>query len=1005
MAGEPRSGQRGFRLGRDQNPEKDNAFFRLANPAVQVLLFTAFMVGLVLLTTRTLTPDPRFDVQEGVPAPRDIKATRTFTYVETDDEATQEKREEAAWAVPKIYDFHLDLQNQKVNNIQRAFAAMRGRLDEALESKRSALLEPDPEPDVGVAKPDVAPPPPIESIKLTPEERVEAAEAVRAEFDQALQTIIDKESFKILARAGFSKSIEEALVGLVHEVMDHHIVPKRRLLEVEGSRGITLRTIAQGEVTRTERRLDFTSFLDTEEVAPELLRISPRHLIRLNEPEVKRAAINVSKAIIETNTEHNEEETAKARDLARAGVAELAHTRTFRKGENIVDNGHIITQQHARIIREMNRNSSNRLPRAQLLIGTIILLIVLLLLMYTFARANITKFRLQSKDLVLLGTVMLSLLLLQQLVAMAFESWGNDWSETYMSLVHYAIPLAVGAMLVRLVLNSETAVVYIILMTLFSGLGAGEPLEFIAYVTAGSLVGANAVGKVNHRMDLLKAGLMVGLVNALMICSVFLLRSELDAWVYLVAVVVGFSSGLMSGVLVSALLPLIEWAFNYTTDIKLLELADLNHPALRELIEQAPGSYHHSVIVGNLCKEAAEAINANPLLARVGAYYHDIGKGKNPQYFAENQRQGRNPHDKLKPNMSALIIKAHVKDGLELARQHNLPREIEDFIAQHHGTTLIAYFYHRAKSLEDPDIPEVDEKDYRYPGPKPQTRETAICLLADGIEAASRAMPDPTPDRLKGLVQKMINKAFADGQLDECDLTLKDLNAIAKAFIRVLMGMYHSRPQYPEDKRRKDDKRAKPQPSGAQQRPQRTTSANLQKAANGSEPALRARPRKNSRSRRGGQTVFEDRLGDNNPEVLALNTPKRTVEMKLTREQRDEITTRKRPQDKKERLDAPDAEEDRVEVVAIDDEEDRVEEVAIDDEEDDAERPPSEEAHAANGAEPHPTDTDEPAEGEDTDDAAGADPGEPGGDDLGGGAQQQPPDEPDDQPLRRLGLS
>jgi putative nucleotidyltransferase with HDIG domain len=221
---------------------------------------------------------------------------------------------------------------------------------------------------------------------------------------------------------------------------------------------------------------------------------------------------------------------------------------------------------------------------------------------------------------------------------------------------------------------------------------------------------------------------------------------------------------------------------------------------------QAPGSYHHSMMVGSLCEAAAEKIGCNPLLARVGAYYHDIGKAKNPQYFAENQKLGVNPHDKLKPNMSALIIKAHVKDGLEMARHHRLPVVIQDFIVQHHGTSLIAYFYHKAKSLEDPDIQEVDENDYRYPGPKPRSRETAICLLADGVEAASRAMPDPTPARLKGLVQKMISKAFTDGQLDECGLTLHDLNKIAEAFNRILAGIYHHRPEYPTERKQERER-------------------------------------------------------------------------------------------------------------------------------------------------------------------------------------------------------
>ena len=260
-----------------------------------------------------------------------------------------------------------------------------------------------------------------------------------------------------------------------------------------------------------------------------------------------------------------------------------------------------------------------------------------------------------------------------------------------------------------------------------------------------------------------------------------------------------------------------EATFGYTTDIKLLELSNLNHPLLRELILRAPGSYQHSMMVGSLREAAAENIGCNSLLARVGAYYHDVGKAKNPGYFAENQKYGENPHDKLKPNMSALIIKAHVKDGIELARAHRLPKEIIDFIEQHHGTSLIRYFYHKAKEMEDPDIPEVDEKDYRYPGPKPQSRETAICLLADGIEAASRAMPDKTPARLKGLVHNMINKAFTDGQLDECDLTLKDLNAIAQAFIRILNAIYHYRPEYPDQKKRASGKDGRATKSNGQQ--------------------------------------------------------------------------------------------------------------------------------------------------------------------------------------------
>jgi len=204
-------------------------------------------------------------------------------------------------------------------------------------------------------------------------------------------------------------------------------------------------------------------------------------------------------------------------------------------------------------------------------------------------------------------------------------------------------------------------------------------------------------------------------------------------------------------------------------------------------------------MVGNLAESAAEAIGANPLLTRVGAYYHDLGKMRNPRYFAENQA-GENPHHKLKPSMSALIIKSHVKDGIEIARNYKLPQDIVDFIPQHHGTAIISYFYIKAKeNAEAEDMPEVDEESFRYPGPRPQRKETAVVMLADSVEASARALPDPNPQRLKQLVKKIVTNKFIDGQLDECDISFRDLNQIVKAFNRVLISMYHGRPEYPAD--------------------------------------------------------------------------------------------------------------------------------------------------------------------------------------------------------------
>jgi putative nucleotidyltransferase with HDIG domain len=246
--------------------------------------------------------------------------------------------------------------------------------------------------------------------------------------------------------------------------------------------------------------------------------------------------------------------------------------------------------------------------------------------------------------------------------------------------------------------------------------------------------------------------------------------------------------------LLQAVTPIFESMFNRLTDIKLVELASMNHPALRLLATDAPGTFTHSVMVGNLAQAAADAIGANGLLARVGAYYHDLGKTRAPRYFAENQA-GENPHDRLKPHLSVLIIKAHVKDGMKILKEFGLPDEIIDFVPQHHGTSLISHFFHRAERERESDE-EVLESDFRYPGPKPQRRETALLMLADAVEAAAKALPEPNPVRLHALVKRVIAQKTEDGQFDECDLTLRELAQVEDAFVKALMGIHHVRPVY-----------------------------------------------------------------------------------------------------------------------------------------------------------------------------------------------------------------
>jgi hypothetical protein len=297
-----------------------------------------------------------------------------------------------------------------------------------------------------------------------------------------------------------------------------------------------------------------------------------------------------------------------------------------------------------------------------------------------------------------------------------------------------------------------------------------------------------------ERKIIIKTGAKLGLLNAFLaaVINVHLGIASLSTLSF--EVTVAFLGGLGAGIITAGMAPVVEMVFRYTTDITLLELANLDRPILHRLMLEAPGTYHHCVVVGSLVEAAASEIGANPILAKVCGYYHDIGKLKQPLYFIENQSNGRNKHDKLAPSMSALILIAHVKNGVELARENKLGQVIIDSIQQHHGTSTISYFYEKAKAVKGADSVKIDH--FRYPGPRPQTREAGLVMLADVVEAASRTLENPTPSRIQGLVQNLINKVFTDGQLDHCELTLKDLHRIAKSFNKILNGIHHHRIEY-----------------------------------------------------------------------------------------------------------------------------------------------------------------------------------------------------------------
>lgn len=430
-------------------------------------------------------------------------------------------------------------------------------------------------------------------------------------------------------------------------------------------------------------------------------------------------------------------------------------------------------------------------------LGTSLLVILLLAILFEFATANIRKFSPDDKDLLFLAVLLVAMLGATKVSLSVFPLIAQVLPEIPSSAYVYGIGIAAGAMLVRIVLNSETALVFSLVASTFAGWLMDNSIFFSVYFFIGSVVGAHSVAFCEERTVLVKAGAKVGLVNILTILCQTLIAPQGIGSEMGFNLLFGLLGGVVAATVVLGVLPMLEGLFGYTTNIKLLELANLNHPLLKKMILEAPGTYHHSVIVSILAETAARSVNANPLLARVSAYYHDIGKINKPLYFVENQGRHENKHDKLAPSMSSLILIAHVKEGLELAREYRLGPKVNNIIQQHHGTNLISFFYQKAKEQENLEIEQVEEGAYRYHGPKPQTKEAGLVMLADAVEAASRTLLQPTPAHLQGLVQRIINNVFTDGQLDECELTLKDLHQIARSFNLILTGIHHQRVEYP----------------------------------------------------------------------------------------------------------------------------------------------------------------------------------------------------------------
>jgi cyclic-di-AMP phosphodiesterase PgpH len=502
-------------------------------------------------------------------------------------------------------------------------------------------------------------------------------------------------------------------------------------------------------------------------------------------------AISMGRLAIVPTEEFQPELTEEKKQEARESVTPSQ----IIEGEVIIQQGSIVTPDIYHQIELLGLLSNEKSKKPFVGLG-IFVVVTIGALYYHFYNWQLPEERKQNR-LILLSLIFVISLILMKITALM--------KELDLDNVGFLFPAALAGMLIRIMLNERIAMLMVMILAACGSivfhyeLSGAIDIEMAIYIMFSGLAGVLFLSSRKNRANILQAGLFVAIVNVLIILFLLFLRGASYSNIeYMYFVVYAFVSGIGAAVLAIGFLPFFEAGFGILSAMRLVELSNPNHPLLKKLLTEAPGTYHHSVMVANLAEAACESIGANGLLARVGCYYHDVGKTIRPRYFIENQMHGGNPHDHLPPERSRDIIISHAADGADLLRKYKLPKEFIDIAEQHHGTTLLKFFYFKA--LEENE--DTQEKIYRYPGPKPQTRETAIISIADSVEAAVRSMKSPTTDEIKKLVDNIVKDRLQDGQFNECDITLRELEIVKKTLCETLNGIFHSRIEYPETKKK-----------------------------------------------------------------------------------------------------------------------------------------------------------------------------------------------------------
>lgn len=636
--------------------------------------------------------------------------------------------------------------------------------------------------------------------KQTDELRKQAADKVQKVYQEdkyaLVNTTDDINRFFNSVTGILSTEAEDHLLQL------HDLVESTNTLSDEADLQVHSRTLAQYIVNAQPEDLelirqaglsvvqDLLSKPVTDEALPDIYQQAQAQIDSMGYSRTARDIIKlVTINSLHPNLIYNAEATADAIQEASSAIQPVQ--KNIKAGEIIVRAGDRVTVEQISTLEQLGIQRTQSYTAT--LIGAGLFVLLSFWVLIQFLRRYYPEMFKDDRLMLLIGLVFIIILLLTRFLTMIKIS---DNAEIN-GLVGYLAPVAAGSMLIAILLDNRLAHFLTLIIALYVGLiTEGNQLFYAITAFVGGTVGVFQVYRLSQISDLAKSALYVALANIVTIVTLSMIGGSLSWHLILVGIVIGAVNGILSAILMIGALPYLESAFSITSMIKLLELSNPNHSLLKRLLLEAPGTYHHSLMVGNLAEASAESVGANPLLVRVGAYYHDIGKVKRPEYFVENQRGFENPHEKIAPALSALIITSHVKDGLEFARDAHLPGVVNDFIAQHHGNSLTKYFYGRA--LEEDRDGSISQDSFRYEGPKPQSKEVALVMLADSVEAAIRSLQEPTDAKIREMVKKIIKDKLNDGQLESCDLTFKDLDTITQSFCTILEGMYHKRIEYPE---------------------------------------------------------------------------------------------------------------------------------------------------------------------------------------------------------------